>query len=79
MDKDFIQLIDQVDDLLGQNDLLDDDILICECFCVDVADIRHLFADTRSVDLDVLAKAYGLGQGCQSCIKRKNEWIEKIF
>lgn len=78
MDTDLIQLIDGIDDLLGPNDLLDDDILICECFCVNVADIRGLFAQSRSVDLDVLAKTYGLGQGCQSCIK-DCDWLNKIF
>lgn len=77
-DEEFIQLIDQVEDLISPNDLLDDDILICECFCVNVADIRHLCKDTRAVDLAALSKAYGLGQGCQTCLKR-NDWIDKIF
>lgn len=78
MDNEFIQMIDEIDDLLSPNDLLDNDILICECFCVNVADIRQLFSDTRSVDLDVLRKKYGMGEGCQSCIKR-NDWVNKIF
>ncbi|HLW58050.1 MAG TPA: (2Fe-2S)-binding protein [Bacteriovoracaceae bacterium] len=77
-EEEFIQLIDEIGDLLSPNDLLDDDILICECFCVNVADIRHLFQDSKTVDLDALAKAYGLGQGCQSCLKRK-DWIDRIF
>lgn len=78
MDKDFIQQIDEIGDLLSLNDLLDDDFLICECFCVSARDIRDLFHETRSIDLVALAEAYGMGQGCKSCLKR-NDWVNKIF
>lgn len=55
------------------------DYLICECFCVSADDIRSLGPSDHGVDLVKLEKIFGLGQGCGTCIKRKDEWIEKIF
>lgn len=79
MDKEFLKQIDQVDELLEPLEKLDDEILICECFCVSVADIRRFCADTQKVDLLALQSALGLGTGCQSCLKRSDYWVDKIF
>jgi hypothetical protein len=78
MDKEILHLIDDVDDFIGRpQDKLDDEILICECFCVNVRDIRS-FCETK-LDLDLLQRELFLGQGCRSCLKRKEDWMHKIF
>lgn len=81
MDKDFLNQIDNVGELLAnlQDEKLDEEVLICECFCVNVRDIREMFADTGVVDLEVLQSRLDLGKGCQSCLKSKDSWIDKIF
>lgn len=78
MDKDFLRLIESVGELIPQPaEKLDDETLICECFCVSVKDIREIC--TNHVDLDLLQDQFQLGQGCQSCLKRKDSWIHNIF
>lgn len=59
--------------------LLNDDVLICECMCVSALDIRELFRDTREIDLKMLKEQLGVGQGCSSCIKSLDQWKGKIF
>lgn len=78
MDKEFLHLMDNVDELIPRPaDKLADEILICECFCVSVGDIRELCK--TEVDLDLLKDRLNLGAGCQTCIKNKDSWIHKIF
>ncbi len=78
MDKDFLRLMETVDELITRpTEKLEDEVLICECFCVSAGDIRELC--TTSVDLDLLKDHFNMGQGCQTCIKNKNSWINKIF
>lgn len=78
MDKDFLRLMENVDELIAPpTEKLDDETLICECFCVSAGDIRNLCTD--SVDLDLLKDRFNMGQGCQTCIKNKDTWINKIF
>ena len=78
MDKEFLRLIENVDELVPQTvEKLDDDTLICECFCVSVKDIRDVCTD--HVDLDLLQDQFQMGQGCQSCLKRKDSWVNNIF
>ena len=78
MDKDFLQLIENVDELIPQStEKLEDDVLICECFCVNVGDIRTLC--TSNVDIDLLKDQLNLGSGCQSCLKSTDSWVNKIF
>ncbi len=60
-------------------DLLDNEILICECMCVSVLDIRELLRDTREVDLNILKEQLSMGQGCSSCTKSFEQWKNKIF
>jgi NAD(P)H-nitrite reductase large subunit len=78
MDKEFLRLIDNVNELIPRpTEKLDDEVLICECFCVSVSDIREL-CKTR-VDLDLLEGQMNLGRGCRSCLKQKDDWVNKIF
>ena len=78
MDKDFLRLIESLDDLIVRpTEKLDDETLICECFCVNVKDIRELCG--TYVDLDLLKDQLNMGQGCNSCIKNKESWINNIF
>lgn len=78
MDKEFLRLIDTVDELIPRPiEKLDDDVLICECFCVSVADIKEVCGDR--MDLDLVMDRLNLGSGCQSCLKRKDDWLDKIF
>lgn len=81
MDKEFLRQIDKVDELLGDHSTLkfDNDVLICECFCVSAGDIRQFYGNSKEVDLKTLEMNFGFGQGCKSCLKTSNEWIEKIF
>lgn len=78
MDKEFLSLIENVDELIPQaREKLADDVLICECFCVNVGDIRSLCETT--VDIDLLKDRLNLGGGCQTCLKSMDSWIDKIF
>ena len=78
MDKEFLRLIESVDELLPPTEAkLDDETLICECFCVSAKDIRDVCL--AKVDLDLLEDQFSMGQGCRSCIKQKDSWINKIF
>ena len=78
MDKEIWHLIDTLEELLpAPEEKLADDVLICECFCISVGDIRETCLN--EVDLDLLADRFNMGQGCQSCIKNKVSWIHKVF
>ena len=79
MDKEFLSQIDRVDELISSTEKLDDEILICECFCVNVADIREACQDLATVDVELLQKKFSLGQGCTSCLKNIDSWVNKIF
>ncbi len=78
-DNDFLSQIDRVEELVSLTDKLDDETLICECFCVDVADIRQLCHENKKPDLEKLQNEFNLGQGCQGCLKRIDSWVNKIF
>jgi NAD(P)H-nitrite reductase large subunit len=78
MDKDFLRLIETVADLIPQSiQKLDDESLICECFCVSAGDIRQVCES--KVDLEKLQTELNLGNGCQSCLKNKDKWLDNIF
>ena len=81
MDKEFLRQIDHANDLVtqSQDQKLKDEVLICECFCVNVRDIREAFPEHDEVDLGLLRQRFSLGEGCTSCIKAAPEWINKIF
>ena len=78
MDKDILRLMETVDELIPRpTDKLDDDTLICECFCVSAGDIREVCSGY--VDLDLLKARFNFGGGCQTCLKNKDSWINRIF
>lgn len=78
MDEEILRLIETVDELLPDpTEKLEDDCLICECFCVSARDIRNLCQG--QVNLELLEEHYHLGQGCGSCKKNLTSWIDKIF
>ena len=56
---------------------LDGEVLICECFCVSVDDIRNTCPD--KLDLDTLADRFGMGSGCKTCIKDLPKWRSLVF
>ncbi len=78
MENDFIEQIENLEDLIGSpKEKLDDDCLICECFCINVRDIRDRYE--LAVDIDLLTRDLSLGRGCQSCLKNKDVWIDRVF
>jgi NAD(P)H-nitrite reductase large subunit len=80
MDKEFLRQIDQAGELIADlKEKLDDEVLICECFCVNVRDIREACSAVSDVDLGLLRKKFSMGEGCQSCMKAASEWVNKIL
>jgi NAD(P)H-nitrite reductase large subunit len=79
MDKEFLSQIDQIDDLIASTETLDNEVLICECFCVNVGDIRLACHDQQIVDVKALQDSFSLGLGCQGCLKKIDSWVNKIF
>ena len=79
MDKDFFSLIDRLDELVATTELLSDETLICECFCVNVADIRESCRFKGVFDLKTVQDRFNLGNGCQGCLKEFDTWVNKIF
>ncbi len=80
IDKEFLSQIDQVPELVPSvPEKLADEILICECFCVSVGDIREACSNQGHVDLETLKAQFSLGQGCQSCLKEFDSWSKQIF
>jgi NAD(P)H-nitrite reductase large subunit len=79
MDKEFLSQIDQVDKLLLSTEKLDDEVLICECFCVNVGDIREVCHSLQAFDLKTVQDNFSLGFGCQGCLKQIDTWVNTIF
>ena len=79
MDKEILNQIDRVDELISSTEKLDGEVLICECFCVNVADIRDVCRPGQAFDLKTVQDKFNLGQGCQRCLKEIDTWVNKIF
>ncbi|MGE3611256.1 MAG: (2Fe-2S)-binding protein [Bacteriovoracaceae bacterium] len=79
IDSEFLNQIDQANELISSNEKLDDEVLICECFCVNALDIRNACSHLNKVDLELLQSNLSVGLGCQGCLKRIDYWIDKIF
>lgn len=62
-----------------RQDLINDEVLICECMCVSARDIRNLFTTSESIELETLKDKFQLGAGCSSCVKSYSSWKNKIF
>jgi NAD(P)H-nitrite reductase large subunit len=81
MDEEFFNQIDNLGELLDHSvkEKLAPDTLICECFCVNVQDIRHACSELGTVDFKTLQQVFGLGTGCGSCLKNSDSWKSRIF
>ena len=58
-------------------DKLDEDLLICECMCISVRDIRETFK-INGPSLDLLVSELGMGTACSTCLKSKEDWFNRI-
>jgi NAD(P)H-nitrite reductase large subunit len=79
MDKEFLSQIDRVDELTSSTELLTDETLICECFCVNVGDIREACHLLGAFDLKTVQGEFNLGHGCKGCLKQIDSWVNKLF
>jgi NAD(P)H-nitrite reductase large subunit len=79
MEKEILSQIDRIDDLIERSTKLEDEVLICECFCVNVRDIRTTCEDIGIFDLSRVQEAFSFGQGCSGCLKKIDSWVHKIF
>ena len=78
MDEEILRLMDSIYELIPvEKKILDDHELICECFCVTVKMIREI--GDKDLELEGLKQELNLGNGCRSCLKRYDEWKERIF
>lgn len=82
--KDLLEEFNDYKDAIGDlcTNRLDDECLICECFCVNVADLRSRLQDIKELNeatIALLSREYGLGNGCGSCLKNKEMWKDRIF
>ncbi len=55
-----------------------EDVLICECYCVSVSDIKRVCPE-GSLDLEKVQLELNLGLGCQSCLNNRAQWIKTWF
>jgi hypothetical protein len=74
-DLDISEAIDALQD--RTHPALDGEVLICECFCVSVNDIRNTCPD--DLDLDLLAQRFGFGTGCMTCLKDLPKWKSLVL
>jgi len=58
---------------------LGDEVIVCECFCVNVLDIRNTCSHLGVADLELLKSTFGLGDGCRTCLQHQDYWINKIY
>lgn len=81
MDKDFLHNIDNLAHIVSWQDqeLLADEILICECNCINVGTIRKTLTGKEELNPKVLKEKLNLGSGCNSCIKSLDSWMDKVF
>lgn len=79
MDKEFLNQIDRVAELFSTTEKLEDETLICECFCVNAGDIREACFSHKKFDLKTVQDNFHLGLGCQGCLKRIDTWVNNIF
>ena len=80
LDTEFLKQIDEFsENLESPKELLADEILICECNCISVADIRSQLSSPEELSEEILKSSLGLGSGCSSCLKSLSEWKNKVF
>ncbi len=82
IDKEFLHQMDQLNELLDDPralEKLENETLVCECFCVNVGDIRSVCAELGTVELELLRATFSMGSGCGSCIKKSDYWINRVL
>ncbi len=79
MEKEILSQIDRIDDLIERSTKLDDEVLICECFCVSVGDIRTTCQSEGAFDLTKVQDTFSFGRGCSECLKKIDSWVHNIF
>jgi NAD(P)H-nitrite reductase large subunit len=80
MKNDFERQIDQWRDIaICDNTNLSNEVLICECFCVSVGDIRKCFSSVEDFDAKVLEEKFGFSTGCSSCLKDIDSKLKDIL
>lgn len=83
LDKEFLEAIEAFEnefvDHKCQKVLLADDVLICECCCVGVLEIRETCKEPKNLTEEFLRDHLGMGTGCSTCIKNMPEWKNAIF
>ncbi|MDP7321830.1 MAG: (2Fe-2S)-binding protein [Bacteriovoracaceae bacterium] len=80
MDLDEWKLLEEAREILSnsnKSNKLSDEVLICECMCVSMGQIREL-VNEKEVDLDLLSREFGLGTGCSSCLKSFIQWKDQV-
>lgn len=79
-DEEFWSAIDNLHELVpSEVDKLEDDVLICECFCVSVYEIRQCLNDSHTLDVTKLTQELNMGKSCGACLKNSASWIDKIL
>lgn len=80
MKEEFIHQIDCWKEMIADEEhKLEDEMLICECFCVSVGDIRNRFKNKNDFNLELIKSERGFSSGCTSCLKQLDEQLDKIF
>lgn len=80
LDYDELELLEEarlLADSTKKHEKLDKNILICECMCISVGDIREFFKGNE-INLSDLSSGLNLGSGCSSCLKSFEQWKDKI-
>jgi hypothetical protein len=78
MDEEILVLMDSLGEFIPEViEKLAEDDLICECFCVNAAMVREICPN--HIDLTLLREKLNLGNGCQDCLKRKEDWINRVL
>jgi NAD(P)H-nitrite reductase large subunit len=63
----------------AKHHILADDVLVCECNCVSVGEIRSLFSTAAQIDIDKLRTDFHLGSGCGSCLKNFSNFVKNMY
>lgn len=77
MSRQLDEEIAEANEALGEwkRPVLADDVIVCECFCVSLGDIRNAALEMGGeIDVEYLQQRFHLGTGCGSCLKRREEW-----
>lgn len=78
MESDELEMLLEARLQLGdQKQQWSDDLLICECMCISLGQIREIVGKNE-VNLTLLREQLGVGTGCSSCLKSFEQWKTRI-